>query len=199
MKACKTLSAPERPAACPEAVLDSQPCKVCKWGTIKSRILVNSAGCFTLMAERYYCSTHERSWLLPAGNDSRGLSLGGDILGNFLIQGDYWPSALQLFQDTENFSCLERSLRDRTASTLSSAIQKHPLRAVLSDLELTVVRRAALVHCRQCPSAPTQKSWLCHWVANMVAPHAAWPPWTNSNSSLERTIALMDLFLVFPR
>ncbi|CAE7377130.1 unnamed protein product, partial [Symbiodinium microadriaticum] len=141
---------------------------VCKWGTIKSRILVNSAGCFTLMAERYYCSTHERSWLLPAGNDSRGLSLGGDILGNFLIQGDYWPSALQLFQDTENFSCLERSLRDRTASTLSSAIQKHPLRAVLSDLELTVVRRAALVHCRQCPSAPTQKSWLCHWVANMV-------------------------------
>ena len=169
---CRELIAVERPTQCPDA-LDNQPCRFVKLQSrCPSRSLINASGCFRLVADRYICHTHGRSWTLPGSGDSRGCNLIGDVLGNFLIQAEWWPGALQRFLDTENYTSLERHIRQQTAAAIAAVVDKHPLRAAVSELELAVLNGALLSHCQTTPSAPTIKHWLQVWTWQMIVPHA---------------------------
>ena len=164
-----------QPTQCPQAV-DGElcDCDVHKRGQRYGRLAVSAQGCFRLLVDVYECRKHGRKWALPEGNNTSGCNLVGDVLGNYLVERDWWPAAIQLFTETESYVAVERQTRRCTATTLAAAFAKHPLRENLSEVEVDIVHRACVAHVSQSPSFATIKPWLLEWNAKVIAPSVAW-------------------------
>lgn len=171
LKECTTrqLQALRVPACCP-AALDGKPCQIRPHGFAPSRLLVTAQGCFRVIAERYDCRTHGRTWTLPGGDNTSGCNLAADVVGDFLFDRDWWPVAVSLFLQTESFVAVERQTRRQTATAVAAVFSQQALRHTMSDIELAFVQQGLLAHCRKTPQQRTVKNFLCAWHINVVRP-----------------------------
>ena len=168
---CRKLFALNVPEQCPAFCDDGSLCVIRRTHKeYPSVFVINAEGCFRLLAERYVCRTHARTWVLPATESSAGCSLVGDLVGRYLIQPNWWPDAIQTFLETESLVAIERRLRQRTASSVGNQVTQHALMATLSELEVTLLHQSLMAHCQASPVYSTIKKWLCAWTRLMVAP-----------------------------
>eukprot|EP00435_Cladocopium_sp_Y103_P043829 s829_g12.t1 len=165
----RRLQALGAPRCCPAAT-DGETCQVRPKDTLSSRLLLTAQGCFRVLADRYHCHTHGRTWTLPAGDNTAGCNLVADVLGEFLVDRDWWPVAVNVFLQTESFLAVEKHVRRQTAAALAAAFSEHSLAAVMSEVELAIVHQGLLAHCRKCPTDRTMKKFLCAWHTTVVAP-----------------------------
>ena len=100
----RELTAP-KPTLCPSGSPDGNPCCISHRGSRSAGKVVSSAGCFHLTSMNFSCKQHGHTWTLTAGPHTKGCSIVGDVLGKFLICGEYWPAALLLFEMTEMLDC----------------------------------------------------------------------------------------------
>ncbi|CAK0827053.1 unnamed protein product [Prorocentrum cordatum] len=163
------LEAREIPRECP-ARAGGGACDVSTWGSQLGLRVASSVGCRRALCTRYSFKVHECTWQLPHGPNTVGATLVGDLVGDFLVCGDFWPDALRVFQETENFVALERHLRDLTSRHVERVVRSHNLRHVLSEPEAMILHRALLAHVSKTPDRRTLKDWIRKWVSARVSP-----------------------------
>ena len=158
------------PTECPRR--DDQQCAIVRHGFKDQMIWVSSAGCRRLCRQRYACNTHDCHWLAPHGAAaaSADCTVVGDIIGHFLVSGDFWATAWQLFQDTECFRAVERQLRSCTAASLRQAVCEHMEENPLSEAEKLLVHAAVSTFCSQTPESQTIKAWFMTWFDRVALP-----------------------------
>jgi hypothetical protein len=165
----KRLFLIDLPSACPSAALH-ETCFVQRRQWRVGRRIISSDGCHRSLVQRYYCSKHETGWQLPCGDLDASCSFVADVIDDFFVTGDFWPGALKLFEDTESYKAVEASLRARTLGTVCASARVHPLRSVLSKLELEVLHASLKLHCQSTPTWEAIKKFLLRWMEKMIAP-----------------------------
>jgi hypothetical protein len=166
------IDALKLPESCPKSSSGGVPCEIIKRGRVLARRLVSSEGCRRLNGQQFGCKTHDVRWHVPHGASSVDCNIVGDVLGQYLVAGDFWPEALGLFHETESYRALERMLCKRTSTVVTNAVRQHRLRDGLSEAESMLLHSALVLHCRNTPNYQTIKTWLQMWVDKMVAPVA---------------------------
>ena len=157
------------PATCPNPA-NRLPCRIVGHGIRASRMHVSATGCRRLLAHRYLCHVHQRSFQAPSGTDSLNCIIVGDFVGDYLIAGDVWTEALSAFQDTENFRHIEKLLRRRTTASLLKAVPEHTPPAGFSELEGTCLHSALCAFACTTPGYRTIKEWFMVWVKKLLGP-----------------------------
>jgi hypothetical protein len=159
----------QTPAVCPSA--DDASCEIQKSGFCDGRLHVSSAGCRALRGQRYYCKRHRCRWCAPRGASSIDCNIVGDVVGqNYLVSGDFWPEALSLFEDTENYRVVEKMLRRRTVASVTNVVAEHSLSPGLSKLEGMMLQAALSAFIRSTPHCQTVKRWLLLWTRVYLGP-----------------------------
>ena len=136
--ACRHLCSLRVPAKCPQA-LDGKVCQVRRRGSASSRLLIAAQGCFRVVAERYKCQTHDRKWLLPTGDSTTGCNIVADAVGDYLVDRDWWPTAINIFTETESVVAVERHMRRITATALAASFSQQRVQHALSQVELALL------------------------------------------------------------
>ena len=160
------------PVTCPKASQEGGACHVKKNGPRTGPLWVSSRGCRRLICQRYWCEQHKARWQAPQGESSIDCPIVGDVLGKYLVSGDYWPEAWRIFQDTESFRARERSLRCRTVATIACDMECRPEKAQLTEAERLLLHRALWKFCDKSPDYKVIKQWLKIWTARILIPQA---------------------------
>ena len=114
------------PKTCPASTVDS--CDVVRQGCRAWGRIITSQGVFLATRQWYLCKTHAKRWAFPmeTGKVVHTKALAGDVIGLCLVDRSFWPSGWRLFQETEDWCCIERDLRATTADRISWALLQRP-------------------------------------------------------------------------
>lgn len=148
----------------------SPPCTIHKQGWRVGCRVLTASGVRQAHTQSYKCFTHCRRWNLPVGTTVRTRQVTGDVVGNCIVEPGFWPRALRLFQETEDYLALERDIRATTADALAEAIAAHPGRSDLSYAAQQELHRRLMDFLLQTPSRQLLKKLLWFYCTTAILP-----------------------------
>ena len=138
-------------------------CKVKFAGFRPGRMVVGAQGARKSLCRRYRCIKHGYDWV--ASCVDADASVRGDAVGQkYVIQGDFWPGCLRVFEDTENYEAVRRHLWGCTMESMERRIAANPLVRGLADFEKAIMHRAFTRHLQEIPVAHTLADWMSKFV-----------------------------------
>lgn len=159
------------PRICPDAGNASKPCHIVRRGRVPGPRVLSSKGVRASVCQNYTCSVHGRNWSVPSDACASGhASLLADVVGELLVVGDFWPSALLVFEETECYEALRRHVTATTADSMARALRRHPRLSELSGFEQAALLRAFDRAADLAPAANTFASLLSAYA------NAVWTP-----------------------
>ena len=173
------------PTACPHRD-DATPCCVVAHGTYTGPRVLTASGVYRARVQRVRCKTHGAVWTPLRATHVSTRSCTGDILHGCILDGNYWPRAFRLWQDTEDMLVLERDLRDATADRLCVSLARHSLRPSLSAVAQATLVQALTQFLLETPTRQLLKEILCDYMTSAVAPrvHALAQPLVATQGAL---------------
>ncbi|CAK0797690.1 unnamed protein product [Prorocentrum cordatum] len=134
---------PAVPRACPDAGKDDKICQIVNQGRQPGPRVLSSVGVRASLCQKCKCKAHGRVWSVPVSAcASGGASLSADVVGKLVVTGDFWPSALLVFEETECYEAVRRHVTAATADSMARSLSQHPRLGELSGSERAVLLRA---------------------------------------------------------
>ena len=122
------------PLSCPGVAAGNSPCHIIRKGWQPGPRVLSSEGVRMCLCQKYFCHTHAAGWNISATACALGgTSVAADAVGDFLVAGDFWPSALRLFEETECIEAVRRHITAATSDSMARALSSHPGVSFLRD------------------------------------------------------------------
>ena len=162
---------PEMPSICPGAEGGCGPCHIVRAGRRPGPRVLSSEGVRRSTCQRYMCRAHDSLWSIPLADCADGrASITADVVGDFLVTGDFWPSVLLIFEETECYEAVRRQVTAATSDFMARALSMHPRISALSSFERAVLLCAFGRAADVAPAARSLAALLSAYANAVLAP-----------------------------